>query len=120
MADEQDIAEGLDDDKLPPELAPDEPYGVDRYGTTAAEERWDQPIDERVAAEVPDDLALAEDERARGFDLLEPDEGARPDTEAAAVAQLVEPELDDTALEREGVRPAEEAAMQIIDDVDAY
>jgi hypothetical protein len=115
MADEQDIAEGLDDDKLPPDLPPDEPYGVDSYGTTAAEERWDEPIAERIAAEVPDDLA-AEDDRMAGFELVEPDEGLRPDTEAAAIAELIVPDVDDTALEREGVRPAEEAAMHIVDE----
>jgi hypothetical protein len=113
MADEQDVAESLDDDKLAPELPPDEPYGVDRYGTTAAEERWDEPIDERIAAEVPDDALGAGDE---GLELVEPDEGIRPDTEAAAVATAVWPEDDDTALEREGVRPAEEAALHIVDD----
>jgi hypothetical protein len=113
MADEQDRAESLDDDKLAPELPPDEPYGVDRYGTTPAEERWDEPIDERVAAEVPDDAWGDADE---GLELVEPDEGLRPDTEPAAVATVVRPEDDDTALEREGVRPAEEAAMHVVDD----
>ena len=115
MADEQDRAESLDDDKLPPELAPDEPYGVDRYGTTAAEERWDEPIAERVTAEVPDD-GRDDVDVDEGLDLVEPDEGLRPDTEPAAVARAVLPEDDDTALEREGVRPAEQAAMHIVDD----
>ena len=114
MADEQDRAEGLDDDKLAPEVAPDEPYGVDRYGTTAAEERWDEPIDERVEAEVPDGAVWGGDDE--GLELVEPDEGLRPDTEPAAVATAARPGYDDTALEREGVRPAEEAAVHVVDD----
>jgi hypothetical protein len=35
MVDEQDIAENLDDDQLPPELPPDEPYGISHYGICA-------------------------------------------------------------------------------------
>jgi hypothetical protein len=114
MADEQDMAESLDDDKLPPDLPPDEPYGVDHYGVTAAEQRWDEPIDERVDAEVP--AGDGSDDADEGFELVEPDEGLRPDTEPAAVASLARHESDDTALEREGVRPAEEAAMHVVDD----
>ena len=114
MADAQDRAEGLDDDKIPDEYPPFEPLGIDHYGTTAAEERWDQPLAERVEAEEPEELPLTDDDA--GFELVEPDEGARPDTEAAAVAEMVTSELDDTALEREGVRPAEEAAMHIVDE----
>ena len=50
------------------------------------------------------------------FDLVEPDEGAAPDEEAAAVARAVggAGAEDDTFLEREGVVPPEAAAMHIV------
>lgn len=89
MSDSQDRAEQLDDDKMAMtdtpvedlEYPPDEPMGVDAYGTTAAEERVDEPLDERVAREVPDEAT--ED---AGMRLVDPDEGAGPDEEADSVA----------------------------------
>jgi hypothetical protein len=51
---DQNNAEALDDDKLPDDYPPDQPLGVDEYGTTAAEERWDEPIEERLEREVPE------------------------------------------------------------------
>jgi hypothetical protein len=54
MTDEQDQAEALDETKIGGEYPPDEPLGVEDYGTTAAEERVDEPLDERVAREVPE------------------------------------------------------------------
>ena len=53
-SDEQDQSELLDDDKLPGEYPPDEPMGVDTYGTTAAEERAGEPITEAIARENTD------------------------------------------------------------------
>jgi hypothetical protein len=59
--DPQDRAEQLDDDKLDGEMPadvarfpPDEPAAVEDYGTTPAEARTDEPIDERVTREEPD------------------------------------------------------------------
>jgi hypothetical protein len=67
--DEQDRAESLDPDVLgldteatydDPEgelvYPPDHPLGVREYGTTAAEERVDEPLDERLRRESPDPL----------------------------------------------------------------
>jgi hypothetical protein len=75
--DEQDQAEALDVDKMPgdtddPEgdllYPPDELLGADEYGTTPQEERFDEPLSERVARERPDPLAQELDRRARGSD----------------------------------------------------
>jgi hypothetical protein len=53
-------AEDLDEDSLqqdPLEAGmdpPDEPTAVDRYGTTAQEQRTPRPLDDRLAEERPD------------------------------------------------------------------
>lgn len=57
MASDDDVSERTDDDVLGPEYPPDRPMGVTQYGTTAQEERVDEPIDERVRREEPDDGA---------------------------------------------------------------
>lgn len=83
----------------------DVPIAVDAYGTTAAEERAGEPLALRLAHEEPDVLSRADevadeseqadspypvdpDARAAGR-LVEPDEGARPDTEKDVVARDV-------------------------------
>ena len=125
----QHRAESLDDDKLGGEYPPEEPLGVDEYGTTAAEERWDEPIAERVAREEPDP-EVPEDE---GTELVAPDAGAGTDTEAQTVADADrpdpdvgtisvddpvsdDPDLRDVASERSGPPPAEEAAIHLDDE----
>jgi hypothetical protein len=47
-------AEATDDDKLEGEFPPERPLGVEEYGTTAAEQRYEEPLEERVAREEPD------------------------------------------------------------------
>jgi hypothetical protein len=79
----------------------DHPTYVDAYGVTAAEQAHGASLDERVRAEEPDVLAQAdqsadesadaadpypEDRDERAGRLVEPDEGARADTEADLVA----------------------------------
>lgn len=62
--DPQDQAEALDSDKIgtpddpdvEPDFPPDELLGADEYGLTAAEERVDEPLEERVERESPDPL----------------------------------------------------------------
>lgn len=49
-----DPSELLDDDVLPAEYPPDHPTGVDDYGTTAQEERVDEPLEERIRREEPE------------------------------------------------------------------
>ena len=131
MSDQQ-RAEGLDDDKLAGEYPPEEPLGVEEYGTTAAEEAWDEPLEERIAREEPD-VPVPEDD---GVELLQPDEGAHTDVEADEVASVAhaqpdergplseedvasgDPTLRDVAQEREGAMPAEEAAVHVVEEPD--
>jgi len=96
--DDQDQSELLDDDKLPDEYPPDEPMGVDTYGTTAAEERAGEPITEAIARENADYSDRGAGEPVPSVDVVEegPDEDER-----------------DVAQEREGAQPAEEAALHI-------
>lgn len=65
MPDEQDQAENLDGDKIdddvrveedPAVYPPDSYQGVDEYGLTAAEERYDEPFEEQVLREEPEPL----------------------------------------------------------------
>ena len=98
----------------------DTAVAVDDFGTTASELHDGESLDGRVAREEPDVLSQADrpaDESAGAdtpFDegsgqgvgrLVEPDEGARSDTEADLVAQDVGTDL--------GGYTAEEAAMHV-------
>ena len=102
----------------------DTALAVDDYGTTAAEQREGEPVSVRVAREEPDVLAAVDqeadesygsdtpfDERAgQGIGrLVEPDEGARGDTEADMVARDAGTDL--------GGYSAEEAAMHLEPEV---
>jgi hypothetical protein len=118
--DPQDVAEGLDPEVLPEYDDPagnlrypaERPVGVNEYGLTAAEERVDEPLAERVEREVDDP---ATDVRARGNAagerpvgrLVAPgdDDSVLFDVEAEAVAHSVrEPDLS-----------AEEAAVHLVE-----
>jgi len=102
----------------------DVPLAADEFGTTARELHDGEPLDGRLSREEPDVLALVDqpadesagvdtpfDERAgQGIGrLVEPDEGARSDTEADMVAQDVGTDL--------GGYSAEEAAMHLEPEV---
>ena len=103
--DPQDIAESLDPDVLADyddsegNLAypPDEPWGVEQYGLTAAEERVDEPLHERTQREVADTLpdsladdALGDVDRVRRLIAPGGDDPILADDEAEAVAIAVE------------------------------
>ena len=70
--DEQEVAESFDESAISTDAyrqsaagyPPDAPQGVDQYGTTAQEERVDEPLAARVAREEPDPLAVALDDEA--------------------------------------------------------
>ena|SRR5437868_4760172 len=79
----------------------DEPQAVEDYGTTAAEEAAGEPLDGRLARELPDVLAEADEPAAEGEHvddpypedheervgrLVESDEGAHTDLDPDAVA----------------------------------
>lgn len=115
-------AEDLDDDKLGGDYPPEQPLGVDEYGTTHAEEEVDEPLEERVAREEPDRPAGDDPEVV----LVAPDEGQGADDEPQAVGRAVpHPDGDDpgapadtadTAAELGGEVSAEEAAVHLEDE----
>ncbi len=96
-ADPQDMAEQLDTDKVgehdDPDIEPDYPadelMGADEYGITAAEERVDEPLDEREDRELPDPLAAELDAEV----ALEDSE--RDPTSLEADLDRVERQLDE-------------------------
>ena len=122
----------LDEGYSPPER----PRGVDAFGTTLAEQRQGETIEQRLAHEEPDPSTafedpLAESDKVGGDDpdaieveddflgdeevggrrsgrLMAPEEGAREDTESELVAE-------DMGIDGGG-SSAEEAAVHIIED----
>ena len=112
-----DLETPINDDEgmIPPG---DTPIAVDEWGVTAAEERLDEPIAERVTREVPDlrpddidlddaddDLGIEEGTTARFVDPADRDVSGYDD-EKDVIASLVG---DD------GAPSAEESAMHITD-----
>ncbi|MFL6162490.1 MAG: DUF5709 domain-containing protein [Jatrophihabitantaceae bacterium] len=81
-----------------------------RYGTTLAEQREGESLDQRLAQEEPDIDAegAAPVDANRAGRLVEPDEGAHTDTEAAPVATDAGPAGYASS--------AEEAAVHIVDE----
>jgi hypothetical protein len=127
--DPQDQAEALDEDELTgePEYPPERLLGADDYGTTAAEERVAEPLDEFVKREQPDRLRTHRPEPPR---LIDPESVEGLEDDEDLVAGEVEP-LDvplpdddlftgdeterDFATELEAPLAAEEAAIHIIE-----
>jgi hypothetical protein len=130
--DERGIDDLLDEGYSPPER----PRGVNAFGTTVAEQRQGETLEQRLAQEEPDpanaiedpladsdmvggddpDAIVAEDDflgdrevgDRRSGRLKAPDEGAHQDTEPDLVA-------DDVGIDGGG-SSAEEAAIHIIED----
>ena len=130
--DDRGVNDLLDEGYSPPER----PLGVDSFGTTAAEQRHGESIEQRLAHEVPDpdnafedpaadpdtvggddpDATAAEDDfigddevgDRRSGRLMAPDQGAHEDTESEMLAY-------DVGIDGGG-SSAEEAAMHIIDE----
>jgi hypothetical protein len=111
----------LDEGYSPPER----PLGVTKHGTTAAEQRAGETLDERLGQEVPDVTPPAGDEvgdlpggdgepvdpeagESRAGRLVAPDEGARTDTVKEEVAR-------DVGVDG-GAAGAEEAAVHVVED----
>lgn len=121
---ENRLVEPMEEGYSPPE----KPLAVNDVGTTAAEQRDGESLDERLAREVPEDTAPVgdvgdgigdmaggegepRDDEVGGPDagrLVAPDEGAHEDAEAKAVATDVG--IDSAA------RSAEEAAVHVVPD----
>ncbi|MEU3187870.1 DUF5709 domain-containing protein [Streptomyces sp. NPDC006923] len=106
---------------------PERPLGVEHTGTTAAEQREGESLDQRLAEEIPDtevpegdgigDLAYGDGETRddevgyyRSGRLVAPDEGAHEDREKDMIASDVG--IDGAAAS------AEEAAVHLIPDPD--
>ena len=122
-----DSSDTLDDDLVDPldtgVAAADRWAGANRFGTTAAEERQGESLDERLSEEEPDvdpyaEVADDEDDiTRRGYEtepragrLIAEDEGIGGDDEADLVAY-------DVGIDA-GAATAEEAAMHVVDDPD--
>ncbi|MFI7604620.1 DUF5709 domain-containing protein [Micromonospora sp. NPDC049366] len=123
-----DASDTLDDDRVGDPLdtgiiAEDHWSGANRYGTTPAEERAGESLDQLLAQEEPDIDPYAEggddeDELTRrGYEretragrLVAYDEGLGEDTEAESVAW-------DAGIDA-GAASAEEAAIHLVDDPD--
>jgi len=129
--DDRGVDDLLDEGYSPPER----PRGVDAFGTTVAEQRQRESIEQRLAHEEPDPANAVEDPLAerdmvggddpdaiaaeddflgdgevgdrRSGRLMAPDEGAHEDTESDMVA-------DDVGIDGGG-SSAEEAAVHIIE-----
>lgn len=122
----QDKAEALDDDMLGGDLSPNAPLGVEDFGTTPAEERYGEPLDERVRREQPD-VTIAVDDPVvlpAGPADAEPDIGEMPDRNPTD-GPLAEEDTSsgdittrDVATEHEAPLPAEEAAVHQVPDTE--
>ena len=122
--DSQFVAEALDPevdqgeagplvgDGDPAEYPPTHLSGANAYGITAAEERIDEPLDERETREEPEPLAveLDEDRTPDERDWNDPDLGG-------PVGRLVEPGADDDGLDELDEEPDAVAAEQPADDL---
>jgi hypothetical protein len=128
-SDEQDQAESLDDDELGGRFPPDELLGANQYGITEAEERYDEPLEERISREEPDfdDQADVHDDELE-IELVEND---GPPEDGRLVGEAVvetDDALDvddiasgdttrrDVVTEREAPIAAEDAAVHLIDE----
>jgi hypothetical protein len=127
---DDDRSEAADTDKLSDEYPPDELLASDDYGVTGAEQRYDEPLDERVRREQPEatepDAADGRSER-----VVQPVDQDGPDEEEDLVAAAIEdPDVrdrppDDEVTGDETTRdaatervppPAEEVALHIEDE----
>ncbi|MEU9709576.1 DUF5709 domain-containing protein [Streptomyces sp. NPDC047967] len=119
--DERDLDDQLDEGYSPPER----PLGVDKFGTTGAEERRGESLDQRIAQEVDDVEPPASD----GIGDLtegegEPREGSTVEPRAGRLSGAVDAAgrendvfAEDVGIDG-GAASAEEAAVHITDEAD--
>lgn len=107
MADAQDKAESLDDDKVGSDFPPDKLLGAEAYGEAGAEPGAPESVVKRSAREEPEELPLQP-----------PPTQSDPDGGALAVGDDFsgDPSLRETVQEAEAPVAAEEAAMHVIDE----
>ena len=127
---DDDVSELLDEDALPAEFPLDRPIGVDQYGTTPQEERVDEPLEERILREEPEERPG--DRPVLLLDETEDGLGAAEDIDAGETGDAMLGELGDAAWAGDDTGPglgtppsgfpadrvplaAEEAAVHIVD-----
>ncbi|NLE80452.1 MAG: hypothetical protein GX610_12865 [Rhodococcus sp.] len=107
------VEDTLDEGYSPPER----PLGLDAYGTTGAEQREGESLDQRLAEEVPDISDEGGSPEFRDFRevgasrsgrLVADDQGSGEDTEKDMVAE-------DIGIDG-GAASAEEAAVHVVED----
>jgi hypothetical protein len=103
MADEQDRAEALDDDKIG-EPAPDHLLGAQAYGAAGAEPHAVESVAARAGREEPEDLPLDP------LPTASTAEGPLSEEDIVSGDET----LRDVAQEREAPIPAEEAALHVV------
>ncbi|MFG3350311.1 DUF5709 domain-containing protein [Streptomyces sp. NPDC048018] len=120
------VTDPLDDTSVPGYSPPERPRGVTRYGTTQREQRAGEPLDARLAQEIPDAAVPGGD----GVGDVADGAGEPVDEEAGAVraGRLAPVDVPpggrrDRAVARdvgvdEGAASAEEAAMHVDTAVD--
>ncbi len=117
--DDQREAEELDEDEVGgTRIPPDQPLGVEDFGTTEAEERYGEPLDERVQREQPDVGAAGAAGRSGPAVEIAEVEG-EPDTEGEAVPLDNPSDAGDPLDPPPGTAddlPAEEAAVEVRDE----
>jgi hypothetical protein len=127
---DDDVSELLDEDALPAEYPPDRPLGVNQYGTTPQEERVDEPLEERIRREEPEERAG--DRPVLLLDETEDGLGAAEDLDAGETGDAMLGELGDAGWAGDDAGPglgpppsgfaadrvplsAEEAAVHVVD-----
>jgi hypothetical protein len=130
MADPQDEAEALDDDKLDDrnrydgepaaDYPPDELLGADDYGITDREQAVDEPIHERERRYQPDPLAVELDRASGGTPAARQTSVGSEEDEDEDLRLVDAAGGPDGRLAGEGVEAedlsAEEAAIHVVDE----
>ncbi|MBM9510319.1 DUF5709 domain-containing protein [Actinacidiphila acididurans] len=118
--DEDDLDDALDKGWSPPER----PLGVDKVGTTAAEQHRGESLDERLAEEVPDEAeddgdGLGDNPDSDG-ELTDPEAGSDRSGRLLSPDHGAESNTDDTVATDVGIdgaaASAEEAAVHRVAD----
>jgi hypothetical protein len=98
-------------DRIPDEevvLPLDVPQGIDRYGTTATEQRDGEPLDQRLAAEQPDVPAAAPRAATPGRLVEEEADLGQLDRTKEMTARAAEDDLEGLSAEEQAVTVTDE------------
>lgn len=98
MADvpDDEQSEAVDRDNLSDQYPPDKPLASEDYGTTGAEQRFHEPLEERVRREQPE--REAHDRRSDDTRIVQPVDPDVPGEEGEPIAETVDdPDVRDRA-----------------------